>query len=100
MKNILFLLVFLFTSCCGGVKPTPTNRPDSYVPTDSQDVDLCDTACNNLYILKCSEGEDVSHCTKSCKIAQSDKITNLRPGCLSSAKTKEDARLCGSVKCP
>ena len=59
----------------------------------------CSDACANLAKLGCAEGTTGS-CVATCEHTQSSRVTDLKPGCLLAAKTKADARACGSVTCP
>lgn len=58
----------------------------------------CDPACRNLALLGCPEGNPIASCVATCAAAQG-KVTDLKPACLARAKTQEEARAVGTVKC-
>jgi hypothetical protein len=85
--------IFVVTLACAillGCPPKP-NPPNA-------SGDLCFDACKTLEWLECSVGSDPK-CVETCKRVQEERITNLNPACLASARTQEEARKCGSVRC-
>ena len=52
--------------------------------------------------LRCPEADDADggdSCEVACRHAQEGGLTDLRPRCLAAAKTVDELRACGSVKC-
>lgn len=70
----------------------------------SANGDVFDAMCANLSALKCPEGE-VSNCASSARNVGTPSAPGRTPltlvptVCLTSARTKEEARACGFVKC-
>jgi hypothetical protein len=81
--------------------PPSPSPPDSGTDAGSLDAgaSVCALACANLSVLGCAEGLDAS-CVATCEHAQSTHLTDLHPTCLVSARSKQEARACQSVKCP
>ncbi len=59
----------------------------------------CVSVCAHLRSLGCPEGADGSKCETTCDRVQATKLTDLKTSCLLRAKSKEEARACGSVHC-
>lgn len=83
----------------GCPKPSPGPAPPPDASDGGEDLDAsrasCAKACANLTSLGCP----ISDCPAACTKAQGT-LTDLHPSCIAKAKTKEEARACGSVKCP
>lgn len=97
MKKSLILVAFF----CGCRCTTPTPVPAADVGTDTN-LDDCGKACVNLKLLDCPEGDDNDggdSCYVVCRHTQTSGLTNLKPSCLSSAKSVEEIRACGTAKC-
>ena len=95
---ILFASTMLLGSHC-----TPAPTPVTTAAADAgASTDPCTGACANLVALGCAEGSPDGgvSCVATCQHAQATKVTDLKPSCLLSAKSKADARACGSVACP
>ena len=54
-------------------------------------------ACDNLAWLGCPEGK--SGCEAAIRHVQEDRLNDMKPHCLASAKTSAEARRCGTVNC-
>jgi hypothetical protein len=76
----------------------PTPAQDASAP-DAGPMDACLAACLNLKALGCLGG-DVATCADVCRKVQLAGLTDLKPGCLADAGSRQAARACGSVKCP
>ena len=107
MKNAFYLSFALATFACtafGGCPPTPPVPPGpppvvaDARPTPSPDVALtaCQAACANLQAIGCHIDID---CAAVCQRVQDAHLTNLKPECLTKAKTPDEARACGTVMC-
>jgi hypothetical protein len=83
MRTIILTLSLAFSACA-------TDPP---VP-----VDVYPAACLNLQSLGCPEGAR-PNCAAVMKRADDDHLTDTHASCLAGAKTAEDARACGSVRC-
>lgn len=77
--------------------PPPVPPPPGYDGGEELDASraTCGRACENLAHLGCAIGD----CEVACQKSQGT-VTDLHPACLAKAQTKEEARACGSVKCP
>jgi hypothetical protein len=75
----------------------PPDTPDAAPELDAHRKSPCDLACANLVTLGCPEGK--STCAATCEKANGT-VTDLHTSCLVNARTKADARKCGSVSCP
>ena len=93
MKIAAIALLFLLAAECPA-KPSPHPVGDA-----APDGCSCALACSNLASLGCQEGV-AANCTATCQHVESSRLTELHPTCLSAAKTKAEARACGSVACP
>jgi hypothetical protein len=83
MRTIILTLALAF-SACATVHPVP--------------VDVYPAACSNLAQLGCPEGAR-PNCAAVMKRADDDHLTDTRASCLAVAKTADEARACGSVRC-
>jgi hypothetical protein len=101
MKTLASILAIavLALAFVGCPKPTPGPNPPPDASDGGDDLDAsrasCSKACANLTALGCP----ITDCPTAC-VASQGKLTDLHPACLAKAKTKEEARACGSVKCP
>lgn len=83
MRIALLALALTVPAC--PPSPTPPN-PDG---------GSCENACTSLAAAGCPEGTD-SKCVPTCQHVEAAHLTDLHLSCLSSAKTKDDARKCGT----
>jgi hypothetical protein len=83
MRTIILTLAFAF-SACATVPPVP--------------VDVYPAACSNLAQLGCPEGAR-PNCAAVMKRAEDEHLTDTKAQCLAGAKSAEEARACGSVRC-
>lgn len=79
-----------------GCPPSPA-PPDANVGDAAPST--CAAACANLLSLGCHEGV-AANCVSSCDYATSSRLTDLHAGCLAAAKSRAEARACGTVACP
>jgi hypothetical protein len=77
--------------------PTPVDAGPTVL--DAGPPGSCSLACSNLKTLGCDEGIKTS-CVSTCLSATLAKLTNLHTDCLGKARSKAEARKCGSVTCP
>lgn len=103
MRRSLLALVAL-AACVPSPQPPTPDADASGVDASSLDAapdtptSACALACANLASLACAEGKSPA-CTSTCEKANGT-LTDLHPACLVNARTKADARKCGSVACP
>ena len=71
------------------------------VKSSGQDTPSCDTACKNLTVIGCQESQPTDSgitCSFVCsELIELEKSIDVE--CISSAKTKEEVRNCGSIRC-
>lgn len=79
---LLSMLVTLASACPPSPQPPVTDTG-------------CAGACENLERLGCG----IQGCEPACTKAQGT-LTDIHPACLARAASKEEARACGSVRCP
>jgi hypothetical protein len=78
-----------FLVCLGGCTlPLPPSPPTPAYAT----------ICGNLATLGCPEGL-ASNCATTFENAENERMADLKPSCLLSAKTQDEVRACGTVKC-
>ena len=87
---IVTALVLTLANECVHATAPPVTVGDAAPPSP------CAAACANLARLQCKEGLDPT-CAVVCEHAS--MMTNFHAGCLASATSKVDARLCESVDC-
>lgn len=76
----------------------PPMPPPHPVGDAAPDRGSCVLACATLRSLGCREGL-AANCVATCDHVESSRLTELHPGCLAAATSKEAARACGSVRC-
>ena len=76
---------------CSGA-PTRSENPSDYT-----DAINCTTACTNLHNLGCESGADVHRCRRFCEKVQKSHYLSLPLNCVVAAKTRQEARLCGTT---
>lgn len=91
------LVTCVSTTCSRPVPEPPVDASPTFEA--SPHFTACGIACANLRLLGCSEGEQ-DNCEPVCIHAQEAGLTDLKPDCLSAARTKDAARACKTVKCP
>lgn len=96
---VLFASTMLLGSHC---TPAPTPPTSANVADAGASNDPCTQACANLVAIGRPEGssDGGASCVATCQHTQATKVTDLKPSCLAGAKSKADARACGSVACP
>ncbi len=100
---VLFAASWLALGCPPEpTKPTPpTPREDDagpYIPSP----DACASACAKLADLGCPESKQVpggKSCEDICRQAEESGQMRMKPDCIATSKSVEDARACGSVRC-
>jgi len=91
VEFVVFLLLTVITvmlsvsSCSSG---------PSAIPVTAATITA---ACANLAKLGCPEGG--SSCAATIEHVSSVGVTDLKPACLATATSQEDARACGTVTC-
>lgn len=110
------ILATMCLAACAACPPKP--NPDPIGPVPDAEITASDSgtagdapaaqpdaspaasvACANLRRLGCKEGLD-PNCEVVFDRVLDAHLTDLRPACLTSAKTKAEARACKSVDCP
>ena len=107
LGSIFFTLIGVaaIAGCPNGpVAPENPTDPDGGAPPIAlveAGAGDCASACANLSALGCPEGNPSGgkSCAETCEHTQSTHLTDLKPACLSAARTVADARACGSVAC-
>ena len=108
MSKLFFLYVSVAIVNC--LKPVPTPVADAATETagdeagdgDGKKRDDCARACTNLRALKCPERNSIDGgdtCEVACRHTQTTGLTDLKPKCLLTAKSQDEAVKCGTVKC-
>ena len=109
--RLLVAACMLLTACPPPPKPVPTDADAAPAPTQDASTDApvdaapakpCVSACARLSELGCPEALPVdggSTCLQICEQAEATGKFNLKPQCISAAKTVEEVRACGSVRC-
>lgn len=88
MRTPLVLMTVCLVCCT-----QPASRP--YTAGDS-DPKHCEPMCINLGSLDCPEAKAKGDgCVGTCVHVQETGITDLRPGCVASARTAVEVRKCG-----
>lgn len=78
---------------CVACSGSPSHSED---PSQYTDVVNCDSACHNLHMLGCESGSSITRCRTFCdKVMRSHYIT-LPLQCVVSAKSRHEARVCGT----
>ena len=112
MKTALVTLALsLAVSCC---KPAscPSVTPDGDAGSvdaaehdlDAVKLDDCARACATMRLpsIRCPEADPVDagdSCETVCRHVATTGLTDLKPKCIASAKTVEEVRACGTVRC-
>lgn len=98
IRTALFLAMLVIPGCPSApAAPDSGDADASFEPAEA--ASSCAKACKNLAALGCSEGA-AADCTVTCQRTQAARLTDLKPACLSTAKTKAGARACGpAVAC-
>ena len=94
---LAMLMLVSIAACYDATKPLPPYQP-IYGPPPADDQSggaSCAAACSRLLELGCPEGEGA--CAATC--SRASELRSLPLACWAAAKTKADAKACGSLRC-
>lgn len=94
MRVVVLLCAVSLVACPYTDKPPAPPQPDA---SDSG-APTCASMCANLSAMGCPEG--AAGCDATCRHVQVTRLTDLPIACLSAARSKPEARACGSLACP
>lgn len=120
MRHLRLLALGYIVACAGVIvigcpKPIPVPPPntdtdaalDSDPDSDFDAIkqDDCARACANMRLpsIQCPEADPPKageeSCEAVCRHASKSGLTDLKPKCVASARTANEVRACGTVKC-